>query len=81
MKTEELREQFKKETGITNWNFTLLNKYAEWLEGYVLHSEAKSKEEAEERYKKAEKSLFYAKYPLMGISKALRIASGKEEGE
>ena len=33
MKTaEKLRVEFKEEIGMSNWDFTILNKYSEWLE-------------------------------------------------
>jgi len=44
------------------------------------HEWGQSKEGAQERYERAVKTLTNKRHPLMGISKALRIAAGLEEG-
>ena len=46
MKTaEKLRVEFKEEIGMSNWDFTILNKYSEWLEEKLIASQPAVSEE------------------------------------
>ena len=53
MTAKELREQFSNELGIGSHGWSLITQaaYLEWLEKKYIEQQAKSREEAEERYK------------------------------
>lgn len=72
MTAKELRQQFGEETGMVAHQSPWA--YAKWIEDY---HQAKSKEEAEERYEMAIELRNEYGYDFL---KTLAIASGKEEG-
>jgi len=76
MKTEELREKFKNETGLSNWDFGIVpSKYTQWLEEYATQERGSAKE----RYDKANVQLRECQmglFPSDIVDEALKIAAG-----
>ena len=42
---EKLRVEFKEKIGLSNWDFTILNKYSEWLENKIANQPTVSENE------------------------------------